>query len=43
VTTDQGILFALIAAPIAHDVAERLQVTPDPFLMAVAVAASCAF
>jgi di/tricarboxylate transporter len=43
VTTDQGILFALIAAPIARDVAERLQVTPDPFLMAVAVAASCAF
>ena len=42
-TTDQGILFALIAAPIARDVAERLQVTPDPFLMAVAVAASCAF
>ena len=25
------------------DVAERLQVSPDPFLMAVAVAASCAF
>ena len=42
-TTDQGILFALIAAPSARDVAERLQVTPDPFLMAVAVAASCAF
>ena len=42
-TTDQGILFALIAAPIARDVAERLQVSPDPFLMAVAVAASCAF
>ena len=36
-------MFALIAAPIARDVAERLQVTPDPFLMAVAVAASCAF
>ncbi len=34
---------ALIAAPIALDVAERLQVSPDPFLMAVAVAASCAF
>lgn len=34
---------ALIAAPIALDVAERLQVNPDPFLMAVAVAASCAF
>ena len=36
-------MFALIAAPIALDVAERLQVSPDPFLMAVAVAASCAF
>ena len=36
-------MFALIAAPITRDVAERLQVTPDPFLMAVAVAASCAF
>ena len=34
---------ALIAAPIALDVSERLQVSPDPFLMAVAVAASCAF
>jgi len=34
---------ALIAAPIALDVALRLQVHPDPFLMAVAVAASCAF
>ena len=34
---------ALIAAPIALDIAERLQVNPDPFLMAVAVAASCAF
>ncbi|MGB7933254.1 MAG: SLC13 family permease, partial [Gammaproteobacteria bacterium] len=34
---------AVIAAPIAIDVAERLGVNPDPFLMAVAVAASCAF
>lgn len=34
---------AVIAAPIAIDVASRLQVNPDPFLMAVAVAASCAF
>ena len=34
---------ALIAAPIALDVALRLHVNPDPFLMAVAVAASCAF
>jgi di/tricarboxylate transporter len=34
---------AVIAAPIALDIAGRLQVSPDPFLMAVAVAASCAF
>lgn len=34
---------ALIAAPIAIDIANRLNVKPDPFLMAVAVAASCAF
>jgi di/tricarboxylate transporter len=34
---------AVIAAPIAVDIASRLQVNPDPFLMAVAVAASCAF
>ena len=34
---------AVIAAPIALDIANRLGVSPDPFLMAVAVAASCAF
>ncbi|MDX1575681.1 MAG: SLC13 family permease, partial [Kiloniellales bacterium] len=34
---------AVIAAPIAVDVAGRLGVSPDPFLMAVAIAASCAF
>lgn len=34
---------AVITAPIALDIADRLQVSPDPFLMAVAVAASCAF
>jgi len=34
---------ALIAAPIAVELAVRLDVNPDPFLMAVAVAASCAF
>jgi len=33
----------IIAAPIAIDIAGRLSVNPDPFLMAVAVAASCAF
>lgn len=34
---------AVIAAPIAVDIAGRLGVSPDPFLMAVAIAASCAF
>ena len=34
---------ALISAPLARDIANRLGVNPDPFLMAVAVAASCAF
>jgi len=34
---------AVIAAPIALDIATRLEVSPDPFLMAVAVAASAAF
>jgi len=34
---------AVIAAPIAIEIAARLGVSPDPFLMAVAVAASCAF
>jgi di/tricarboxylate transporter len=34
---------ALIAAPIAIDIANRLGANPDAFLMAVAVAASCAF
>jgi di/tricarboxylate transporter len=33
----------LIAAPIGIDLARHLNVSPDPFLMAVAVAASCAF
>lgn len=34
---------ALIAAPIGVDIATRLDANPDAFLMAVAVAASCAF
>ena len=34
---------AVVMAPIAATIAERLQVNPDAFLMAVAVAASCAF
>ncbi len=34
---------AVIAAPVAMDIAKRLDVDPDPFLMGVAVAASCAF
>ncbi len=34
---------ALIAAPIAVSIANSLNVSPDPFLMGVAVAASCAF
>lgn len=34
---------ALVAAPIAVEVAGKLGANPDPFLMAVAVAASCAF
>jgi di/tricarboxylate transporter len=34
---------AVIAAPIAVEIATRLNVNADPFLMGVAVAASCAF
>jgi len=34
---------AVIAAPIAVEIAARLGVSHDPFLMGVAVAASCAF
>lgn len=34
---------AVIAAPLAVDIANRLDVNPDAFLMGVAVAASCAF
>jgi di/tricarboxylate transporter len=34
---------AVIAAPLAVDIASRLEVNPDAFLMGVAVAASCAF
>jgi di/tricarboxylate transporter len=34
---------ALVAAPISINIANALGVSPDPFLMGVAVAASCAF
>jgi di/tricarboxylate transporter len=34
---------AVLAAPIAVEIAVRLDVSPDPFLMAVAIGASCAF
>ncbi len=34
---------AVVMAPIGAGIAERLGASPDPFLMAVAVAASCAF
>ncbi len=34
---------AVIMAPIAVEIAARLGAQPDPFLMGVAVAASCAF
>ena len=33
----------IVAAPIGIQMAQTLEVNPDPFLMAVAVAASCAF
>ncbi len=34
---------AIVAAPVGIQMAQSLGVSPDPFLMAVAVAASCAF
>ncbi|MGJ8528966.1 SLC13 family permease [Maritalea sp.] len=34
---------AIVAAPVAIGLAAQMGVNPDPFLMAVAVAASCAF
>jgi len=34
---------AIVAAPLAIDLAEGLGHNPDPYLMAVAIAASCAF
>jgi di/tricarboxylate transporter len=34
---------AIVAAPVGLSMAEAMGVSPDPFLMAVAVAASCAF
>jgi di/tricarboxylate transporter len=34
---------AIVAAPVAIAMARGLEASPDPFLMAVAVASSCAF
>jgi di/tricarboxylate transporter len=34
---------AVVMGPVGLTAAEKLSVSPDPFLMAVAVAASCAF
>ncbi len=34
---------AIVAAPVAIGLANQMGVDPDPFLMAVAIAASCAF
>ncbi len=34
---------AIVAAPVGISMAQTLDVSPDPFLMSVAVAASCAF
>ena len=34
---------AIVAAPVGVQMAQSVGVNPDPFLMAVAVAASCAF
>ena len=34
---------AVIGAPVAFHIAGRLDLSPDPFLMGVAIAASCAF
>jgi di/tricarboxylate transporter len=34
---------ALLMGPLAAEIALRMKVSPDPFLMAVAIGASCAF
>ena len=34
---------AVVMAPISISIAERLGASPDPFLMSVAIGASCAF
>ncbi len=34
---------AVVVAPVAIEIANRLGVSPDPFLMGVAIASSCAF
>jgi di/tricarboxylate transporter len=34
---------AVLMAPIAYDTAQTMGSSPDPFLMTIAIAASCAF
>jgi len=41
--TEQIIVFAILLAPIALSLAGTMGLSPDPFLMTVAVGASCAF
>jgi len=41
--TEQIIVFAILMAPIALSLAGTMGLSPDPFLMTVAVGASCAF
>ncbi len=38
-----NVVTAIIAAPVAVEIAERLSVNPDSYLMGVAIGASCAF
>jgi di/tricarboxylate transporter len=34
---------AVLMAPVGIEVAHRMEASPDPFLMAIAIGASCAF